>query len=103
MKISKFDGTSDTEAARAKPRAEVNRTETAPAAAQPEGAASSREADSVSVSDRAATVSNLVARAKELPDVRQERVEPLRGAVNSGSYKPSAEDIADAIINHEGQ
>ncbi len=59
------------------------------------------EPDKINVSDRAATVACLVARASELPEIRQERVESLRQLVQSGTYNPPASDIADAILKDE--
>jgi negative regulator of flagellin synthesis FlgM len=59
------------------------------------------EPDKVSVSERAATAERLTARANQLPDVRQEKVEALREQIQSGSYKPSASDIADAVLKDE--
>src|SRR5881275_2770905 len=57
--------------------------------------------DKVSVSERAETIERLTARATELPDVRQEKVEAMRERLQSGSYNPSANDIAGAILKDE--
>lgn len=59
------------------------------------------EPDKISVSERAATAERLAARVNQSPDVRQEKVEALRERIQSGSYKPSASDIADAILKDE--
>jgi negative regulator of flagellin synthesis FlgM len=59
------------------------------------------EPDKISVSERAATAERLAAHVKQLPDVRQEKVEALRERIQSGSYKPSASDIANAILKDE--
>lgn len=58
--------------------------------------------DQVSVSNRAEDASRLIARAGELGDVRQERVQPLRQAIQSDQYEVSSSSIADAIIRDEG-
>ena len=58
--------------------------------------------DKVSVSERAETLERLTTRTTELPDVRQEKVEAMRERLQSGSYNPSASDIADAILKEEG-
>jgi negative regulator of flagellin synthesis FlgM len=65
------------------------------------GSAPPSRPDQVSVSERAADVGRLTARASELPDVRQEKVEQLRERIRSGSYNPSASDIAGAIFKEE--
>jgi flagellar biosynthesis anti-sigma factor FlgM len=57
--------------------------------------------DQVSVSSRADEVNQLIARTNELGDVRQERVDSLRQAVQSGRYQVSSSNIADAIIRDE--
>lgn len=58
--------------------------------------------DQVSVSSGAEEVGRLIARAGELADVRQERVDSLRQAIQSDQYKVSSSSIADAIIRDEG-
>ena len=79
----------------------ARRTSTATATQAGAGATSPTDAAKVSVSDRAAEIGRLAGRVAELPEVRQERVEALRSRVESGSYKPSAEDIAAAILKDE--
>jgi flagellar biosynthesis anti-sigma factor FlgM len=57
--------------------------------------------DQVNVSSRAEEASRLVARAGELGDVRHERVDSLREAIQSDNYQVSSSSIADAIIRDE--
>lgn len=57
--------------------------------------------DQVNVSSTGKEVSKLVERAKQLPDVRQERVDQLRQLVQSGNYDVSSKRIADAILRNE--
>lgn len=59
-------------------------------------------ADQISVSGRAEEATRLIARAGELGDVRHERVDSLREAIQSNQYQVSSSRIADAIINYEG-
>jgi negative regulator of flagellin synthesis FlgM len=59
------------------------------------------ESDKVSLSDRAATVGKLVEQGANLPDIRQDKVDRVRAAVQSGSFNPSSGQIADAIIKEE--
>ncbi len=61
----------------------------------------SRGEDKIEVSSRASEVGKLVDQLKDLPDVRQKRVEALRGKIAAGEFNPSGEDIADAILNDE--
>lgn len=98
MNSVKLNAKNDLEAVKAQPKANAERggdvanrpIEHAPA-----------PADKVTVSERANTVNELVARANELPDIRQERVEALREKVESGAYRPDARVIADAILKDE--
>jgi flagellar biosynthesis anti-sigma factor FlgM len=55
-------------------------------------------ADSISVSGRAAEIGELTNKTLQLPEIREERVEQLRSQVQSGNYRPTAEDIADALL-----
>jgi negative regulator of flagellin synthesis FlgM len=57
--------------------------------------------DQVNLSDRGATIRRLIDQSKQLPDVRQDRIDSLNSQIESGSYKPSATDIADAIIKDQ--
>ena len=43
------------------------------------------------------SVGILVAKLKEMPDVRQDRVAALRQAIQSGQYRASDQQIADAV------
>jgi flagellar biosynthesis anti-sigma factor FlgM len=54
--------------------------------------------DSVRVSDQAAAIGELTAKADQLPEIRQEKVERLRTEVQSGNYRPPAAEIADALL-----
>lgn len=55
-------------------------------------------ADTVSLSDRAATINKLVDAATQLPDVRAEKVAQFQAEINAGTYNPSADKIADALL-----
>jgi flagellar biosynthesis anti-sigma factor FlgM len=57
--------------------------------------------DQVNLSDRGATVRRLIDQSAQLPDVRQDRIDSMNSQIESGSYKPSATDIADAIIKDQ--
>jgi flagellar biosynthesis anti-sigma factor FlgM len=42
----------------------------------------------------------LVAQAAQLPEVRQERVQSLRQAIQSGRYQSSPDEVAGAVVAH---
>jgi len=58
--------------------------------------------DKASLSVDALSVSSLEAKALNAPEVRQDKVEALRQAIQNGDYKVEAEKIAQAILeqNH---
>jgi flagellar biosynthesis anti-sigma factor FlgM len=72
----------------------------------PNSASASSGASSVSSEDQAelsgahAQVQALVAQAAQLPEVRQERVQSLRQAIQSGGYHSTPEQIAGAVFEH---
>jgi flagellar biosynthesis anti-sigma factor FlgM len=45
-------------------------------------------------------VQALVEQAQQLPEIRQDKVQALRQAVNDGSYQPSADDVAGALFSN---
>jgi flagellar biosynthesis anti-sigma factor FlgM len=55
--------------------------------------------DQAQLSGLHAQVQALAAQAAQLPDVRQEKVSALRQVVIGGSYKPSANQVAQAIFD----
>lgn len=56
--------------------------------------------DSAQLSGTHVQVQALVAQALQFPEVRQEKVNALRQAVQSGSYQPSAQQVGDAVFDH---
>lgn len=57
--------------------------------------------DKVIFSDRAAEAGKLLENLRDLPDVREAKVESLREQISAGQFNPSAETIADAILKDE--
>lgn len=57
--------------------------------------------DKVNFSNRVSEFGKLVDTLRELPDVRQERVDTLREKISNGAYNPTGEEIANAIFNDE--
>ena len=47
-----------------------------------------------------AQIAALAAEAAQLPEIREERVQALRAAVNSGEYHADAEKVARAMVAH---
>lgn len=54
--------------------------------------------DKIEISDQARDFQTAMKAFKELPDVRQGKVEELRSQMESGQYKPSSEAVADKIM-----
>lgn len=59
------------------------------------------DSDSIHVANSPEQVASLVERANDFPDVRHERVEAIRQAIQSGKYHVSADEIAEAILRDE--
>lgn len=59
------------------------------------------ENDTLSFSSRVSEFGKLVDALRELPDVRQDRVDALREKISAGEYNPSGEEIAEAIFKSE--
>ena len=59
------------------------------------------ESDKVNISSVALETGKLVDQVKELPDVRLDRVDELKQKISSGNFKPSSNEIADAILKDE--
>jgi len=56
--------------------------------------------DQAQLSGAHAQVEALAAQASQLPEVRQERVQALRQAVQGGQYHASPEQVAGAMFAH---
>ncbi|MGA1985058.1 MAG: flagellar biosynthesis anti-sigma factor FlgM [Candidatus Sulfotelmatobacter sp.] len=57
-------------------------------------------ADQALLSGAHAQVQALVAQASQLPEVRQERVQALRQAIQSGRYQSHPDEVAGAVFAH---
>ena len=57
--------------------------------------------DKLEFSGRAAETGKFLDELKNLPDVRQEKVDSLREQIASGNYNPSSDEIAGAILKDE--
>ena len=56
--------------------------------------------DQAQLSPAHAQVQALASQVAQLPEVRQERVVALRQTLQSGSYRPSPEHVAQALFVH---
>lgn len=74
----------------------------APKVKPSQSASRSEPQDSVKLSDEAKALAALQKRLAESPEVRTEKVEALKRAIANGTYRVSAEDIADAILREGG-
>ena len=55
-------------------------------------------ASRVEISDRANEVRRVAELIKQLPEVREDRVQELKAQIENGTYYVSSEDIADLMI-----
>jgi len=56
--------------------------------------------DQAQLSGAGAQIAALAAQAFQLPEMRQERVEALRQAVQKGQYSIGSEQVAGAVFEH---
>ncbi len=54
--------------------------------------------DKIEISEQAKDFQVAMRAFKELPEVRQGKIEEIRSQVESGQYKPSAEAVAEKIM-----
>lgn len=62
-------------------------------------AATTQPNDTVRLSYGQATVGNLISQLAQVPDVREEQVNALRSAIQSGQYSPSNDHVAGAVVS----
>jgi len=56
--------------------------------------------DQAQLSGAHAQVSGLTAQASQLPEIRQQRVQALRQALENGQYHASPQQVAGAVLAH---
>jgi len=54
--------------------------------------------DQVTVSETAKNIARLMVETSVLPDIRTDRVEELKNAINSGTYEVKGSEVAGKII-----
>jgi len=70
------------------------------ASAQAAGQSGSLGEDQAQLSGAHTQVQALAAQAAQLPEVRQEKVQALRQAIEAGRYHVSPENVAGALLAH---
>ncbi|WP_051273088.1 flagellar biosynthesis anti-sigma factor FlgM [Desulfotruncus alcoholivorax] len=61
------------------------------------------EHDRAEISTRAQEIINYRAKLRDMPGVRQDRVDELKAQLKDGTYRPSAEKIAEGLIRERTQ
>lgn len=56
--------------------------------------------DSMSISNRARQISGIEKKLSEIPDIRQEKVDNIRNAIQNGQYEIDSRAIARKIISN---
>ena len=59
------------------------------------------EADNVAVSDKAQVYQTLLQKVKEMPSVREERVQTLAEEIERGEFKVDGQKIAEKLLDPE--
>ena len=60
----------------------------------------SRVSDDAGLSEDSVTLSSLALKALESPEVRQDKVDGLRQAIQNGQYSVNPQQVAEAMLNH---
>lgn len=74
---------------------------TAPKAKKAEGM--KFEEDKIEISSQAREIQVAMKALKEVPDVREEKVNEIRAQIKNGTYKPSSEDVAEKLLERIGK
>lgn len=59
-----------------------------------------KDQDRAEISSRGWEMQSYLSKLKEIPDIRQDKVEDLKTRINNGTYTASAEKIAEGMIRH---
>lgn len=77
----------------------VNAPSGAKAARRPQTEAPEGRADQVEISARARVLQQADRAAREAPEVREERVQELREAIQNGTYQVDARAVAERLLD----
>ncbi len=61
------------------------------------------EEDKIEISTQAKEIQVAMKALKDLPDVREDKVNEIRAQIKDGSYKPSSEDVAEKLLERIGK
>lgn len=56
------------------------------------------EEDKIEISSQAREIQVAMKALKELPDIREDKVRDIRAQIQSGSYHPTGEDVAEKLL-----
>ncbi|HAK89956.1 MAG TPA: flagellar biosynthesis anti-sigma factor FlgM [Nitrospiraceae bacterium] len=76
----------------------VQKTDKAKEKATPERAEEVVSKDQVTVSDRAKEIARLQLEVSKLPEVRTDRVEEVKNAINAGTYEVKGSEVAGKLL-----
>ncbi|MFP4662669.1 MAG: flagellar biosynthesis anti-sigma factor FlgM [Halanaerobiales bacterium] len=68
---------------------------------RPDKTSKNNPKDSMSISNRARQISDIDKKLSEIPDIRQERVDNIRNAIQNGQYEIDSRAIARKIISNQ--
>ncbi len=57
--------------------------------------------DNLQFSSRATELGKLIAQVKDLPEVRESKVQSFKAQIAANEYNPSNEEVAEALLNDE--
>lgn len=55
--------------------------------------------DEMQVSDEAQVMSKIFQRAKNAPEIREQKVNEIKNAIKQGTYNVTADDVAEKMLN----
>ncbi len=87
-------------APQAAPESDRTRPQSPTTADNPSAAKTVTGEDQAQLSGAHTQVAALAAQASQLPEIREQRVQALRLAVDRGQYQPDAQKVAGALIAH---
>lgn len=58
-----------------------------------------RQSDRIDISQRGKEVASIIASLNSLPDVREEKIQALKGAINSGTYRIDPLKVAEKMLS----
>jgi len=61
------------------------------------------EEDKIEISTQAKEIQVAMKALKDLPEVREDKVNEIRAQIKDGSYKPSSEDVAEKLLERIGK